>query len=277
MEKYNFISYISSDKCKFYSYYITHGCANIEQRMSDNFSELGPDDIPIIRGMWDNNIELLNHFNKIGQDYVYVDNGYFMKGPGKTNGYFRFVWNANQETRIFDCPSTRFDGLFKDNIHIRDWQCNERGPIIVTTPAPQPTKYWHLESWLDNTINRIKQFTDREIIVREKPVAGAKATTLSFLQCIESAYCVVTYNSMAAVEAVLFGIPVVVDKISTAAPMGVTDISKINNLVRPDRTKWMHSLAYGQWSLDEMYCTAKPWQEIIKRRPPNVKQDCDRI
>jgi hypothetical protein len=69
-------------------------------------------------------------------------------------------------------------------------------------------------------------------------------------------HALVTFNSVAATEAVMQGVPAFVLAPSNAAmPVGNTDLSKIETPYYPDRDKlhaWAHHLAYGQFHVDEL-------------------------
>ena len=61
-----------------------------------------------------------------------------------------------------------------------------------------------------------------------------------------------THGSVAAIEAVVLGCPVVVDPSSAAAPVGHTDIEGIREPIYPDRTEWLRSIAASQFTADEV-------------------------
>ena len=60
------------------------------------------------------------------------------------------------------------------------------------------------------------------------------------------------HGSNAAVESVILGTPVFVDRASAAALVGLTDLKQIENPVYPDRQQWLNNLAYNQWNEQEL-------------------------
>jgi hypothetical protein len=65
----------------------------------------------------------------------------------------------------------------------------------------------------------------------------------------------VTYNSIAAAEAVSYGIPAFALAPTVAAPVVSNDLSKIETPYYPDSEfvyRWASSLAYGQYNLEEL-------------------------
>lgn len=70
----------------------------------------------------------------------------------------------------------------------------------------------------------------------------------------------VTYNSTSGVEAVLSGVPTVtMDEGAMAWPVASHSIAE--PIVRPDREKWCHDLAWTQWSLEEI-ASGEAWSHL---------------
>jgi len=86
--------------------------------------------------------------------------------------------------------------------------------------------------------------------------AGAMAQGQSLDEALAAARLAVTWNSNAAVEAVLAGVPAItMDKGAMAWEVTGHDI--MAPPPKPDRTVWAAALAWKQWTLDEMssgYC-----------------------
>jgi hypothetical protein len=72
----------------------------------------------------------------------------------------------------------------------------------------------------------------------------------------DDVFALVTYNSIAATESVLHGIPVFVTAPCNAAmPVSSTDINQIDSPYYPDKDKvyaWACHLAYGQFHTQEL-------------------------
>jgi hypothetical protein len=69
-------------------------------------------------------------------------------------------------------------------------------------------------------------------------------------------FALVTFNSVAAVESIFYGIPAfTLASANAAGPVALQDLSKINEPYYADRDKlyaWACHLAYGQVHVDEM-------------------------
>ena len=63
----------------------------------------------------------------------------------------------------------------------------------------------------------------------------------------------VTHNSTAAVDAATYGIPVfLTSDLCLAWDIGSNNLKDIENPTMPDRTQWLHNLAYANWNIQEV-------------------------
>lgn len=82
----------------------------------------------------------------------------------------------------------------------------------------------------------------------------------SIQEDLKGAALCVTYNSTSGVEAVLAGVPTItMDEGAMAWP--VASHSPDEPIVKPDREKWAHGLAWTQWSLEEI-CSGEMWAHL---------------
>jgi hypothetical protein len=183
--------------------------------------------------------ELIAQSLRREQPWVYLDHGYFHRGHYE--GHYRLTLCDFQQREMTERPADRWDKL---GIRLKPWR--RGGDIIVCPPSENVSKIFGLDGWEAWALKTLKAHTDRPIKVRRKSDPNG------FLHAIGNAHCVVTHNSLAAVEAAVFGVPVFVDKSSAAAPIGLTDLSKIETPLYPDREMWARSLAYGQYTRAEM-------------------------
>ena len=66
------------------------------------------------------------------------------------------------------------------------------------------------------------------------------------------AFAIVTFNSNITLEATTRGIPCFTDKHNACAPISETDFSKIETPKYADREPLYHSMAYGQFTAEEI-------------------------
>lgn len=186
-----------------------------------------------------------------GRDFYYVDTGYF--GNGRWKHWHRIVKNNLQLTKIQSRPGDRWE---RHKIKFQQWQRGSK--IIVAAPDEKPCKFYNikLNEWIEQTVTTLKQYTDRPVVVRQRaPRRIDRIATDTLVQALSDAHALVTFNSNAATESILCGVPVFTLAPNAAGPVGSQDLSQIETPYYPDRDKlyaWASSLAYGQVHIDEM-------------------------
>ena len=200
--------------------------------------------------------------------------------------YYRLGWHHYLRCGNFNnknSPSDRWNQIQQDqNIKIKPWQFKEDGYVLLCLQKPNDSSlnkiyqnYDRYEDWIANTIEDIRTYTDRPILVRMHK--KRKGLNLSFLEnyknvCISSktplkiyeggdslqqdfdnAAVVIAYNSNVLVESVCEGIPsIALDADSLAWPV----CNLMSNIENPDlkidRTQWLYNLAYTTWLKEEI-------------------------
>lgn len=197
-----------------------------------------------------------------GRDYYYIDTGYF--GNGKHKLYHRITKNNMQYLGELDkeCPDDRF---VKTGVSISKWRPGRN--ILVCPPSQKAMNYWGLDlkEWLDETIATIKLHTERPIIIREKASRHERVNVDTMEMALgRDVHCMVTFNSIAAVESLMFGKPVFTMGPNAAQPLANTDLSKIEHPVMPsigEVRNLLCNLAYQQFTVREMR-TGYAWQQL---------------
>ena len=106
-----------------------------------------------------------------------------------------------------------------------------------------------------NTIETIKKHTDMEIVIREKGSRSERHYHSIFDALDEGIFATVAFNSIAAIESIAYGIPAFVTVPCAAAPLALTDLSRISKPFYPDESlvkQHCASLAYGQFTGEEI-------------------------
>lgn len=194
---------------------------------------------------------------KDNRDFYYMDSGYIgnYKSPINPNGwkwFHRIVKNDLQHSDIIDRPSDRWEKL---NYKIPKWKKSGKN-ILLVLPSEKPAKFYgvNLETWKKETIEKIKQYTDRPIIIREKLDRPTRIVKTIYEE-LDDAFALVTYQSIAATEAILYGVPAFALAPNAASPVSLNDISKIETPLYQDEDliyKWACHLAYGQFHINEL-------------------------
>lgn len=194
--------------------------------------------------------------------FYYLDNPYFIKG--KQKDYLRMSRNIFCRNSLGDYPDDRLKSF---GVTIQDWNTKRGDSILVLPPTHAMCWFFEQNAWLANTIAEIKKYTDRPIIVRQKPhnpiidlkthqplnnlsTVNVPAPPLS--EDLLKAHCVVTYNSNSAIQALQTGVPVICSENCSAYPL-TNKFEDIENLTLHDnRQQLFNTLAYSQFSHSEI-------------------------
>jgi len=196
-----------------------------------------------------------------GRDFYYVDTGYFGNEPSSNNPngwkyWHRIVKNNLQHTDIIDRPSDRFDQF---NKKFTPWKKTGR-KILVAAPDEKPCRFYGIDkqTWIEQTVDTLTQYTDRPIVVRERaPNRIDRIHHDTLQQALDNdVFALVTFNSVAAVESVFHGIPAfTLAPVNAASPVCRQDLSQIETpyyAANDQLQAWANHLAYGQFHVREM-------------------------
>jgi hypothetical protein len=210
-------------------------------------ADLPPEMIPCVGCQFELQ-ELEEEWIRKGRTFVYWDRGYLNRGGitwmKRRSGpeYFRWHVSRYQMGAIReDAPAVRLEKL---GVNPRPWR-KEGKRIIIAAPSPHYEKFHRIEGWTVRTREDAKR-SGRPVFIRQK------SSRVPLDRDLLNAHCLITHGSVAAIEAVVWGCPVIVDPSSAAAPVGQTSCDDIENLVTPDRTAWLRSIAASQFSLSEI-------------------------
>lgn len=219
----------------------------------------------------------MNHAQKLGQDYIFLENGYFGNYRTAVNHKSKKQWhriciNEMQQEAILKVPDDRWNNLLRNDPRLawKGWK-KAGSKILVVMPSSKPCKFYGQDpaEWKANTIAEIKKYTDREIVIREKASRIDRTQSRTIYEALDDdVFAMITYQSIAAVEAVAYGIPTFALAPSAAKNVALSDLSKIETPYYPDPElvrQWCCSLAYSQFSMEEMlYGTA--WNMVLENR-----------
>lgn len=209
------------------------------------------------------------------REFYYTDTGYLANhiGPGNPTGvklWHRIVKNSLQHHTIRECPPDRWQTLLAQDKRLewRGWKNYDKKILLVVPNAKSCVHYGiDIETWKNTTVDEIKKFSNLPIEIRYKASRRERNNGYTIYDAFDSGvYATVTFNSIAALESVLYGIPAFVSVPCAASPLASTDLSQLANPVKPDIDlilKQCYSLAYGQFTLEEMY-NGTAWKLLQK-------------
>lgn len=188
--------------------------------------------------------------------FYYMDSGYVGNYKSKSNPqgwklWHRIVKNGVQHDEIIDRPDDRWKRL---DYPIEKLKHGKH--ILLVTPSEKPCKFYGIDknNWIKATVAEIKKHTDRPIVVRDKAPRQQRINKTIF-EDLNNCHALVTYQSIAAIESVLYGIPAFTLAPTAADPVCDKDLSLIETPTQQDLDKihkWAHHLAYGQFHIDEL-------------------------
>lgn len=218
---------------------------------------------------------------------IIVDSNLFnYKNKNHSVHYFRYSMDGVFPTTgnyFWDNPdSARWQQISRDlGITLKDWRTTGEHILICT----QRNGGWSMKGslvvqWLEKTVDEIKKYSNRPIVVRghpgdkqaklylkSKPGRYTVSTNEHILDDFKNAWAVVTYNSTPGVAASIEGVPAfVTDPIpqtSQAYAVANCNLSKLENPDLKERQSWIERLAMCHWHFGELDNGAA-WQHMKK-------------
>ena len=218
------------------------------------------DAVIVLRGIMKH--KLIKQFWDAGQNFVYMDSGYLGNRPCAKNPrgwklWHRMVINNIQHSQLITRPSDRWQRL---GLSLAPRQQGRK--ILVVAPDQKPCKFYgiDLDQWIQDTVAQIKQYSNRPIEIRARHSNTVKLnrTSEQSFQAVlqDDVGVVVTYNSVAAVESLLHGVPTVaLAPVSAADPVASKTLAGVDDAFWPDddlRYHWACHLAYAQFHNTEL-------------------------
>ena len=131
--------------------------------------------------------------------------------------------------------------------------------ILVCPPSDKVMRLYGQplpDAWVEQTVQKIKKYTDRPIEIRLKPTRTERVSDKTIQAALnDDVHCLVTYNSIAAVEALMEGKPAVVLGTNAASAVAETDLANIESPNMPDRDimeSFFAHLGYCQFDVHEL-------------------------
>jgi hypothetical protein len=194
----------------------------------------------------------MNTCRDSGRDFYYIDTGYF--GNGKKKLYHRITRNDVQNVGpVISRP--------RDRLTATGWQPKKftRGSKILLAPPSQKLLNLYdinLDTWLESVQAEINAHTDREVVVRRKQSRSVRVNTDTMEMALsDDIHCLITFSSIAATEALLFGKPAITLGPNAAQSLCSRSVSAIENLNIPtmdEVEEWAAHLAYCQFTEQDM-------------------------
>lgn len=178
-----------------------------------------------------------------GRDWFYIDNGFI------GTGLYRIARNTVQAAQCRPSMAR----LSELGVSISPWR-KTGSHVLVCLQSDEFMAT--VAGFTSDIAAAVCNQTNRPVRVRRKGTPRPLATDLA------GCWCVVTWASNAAVEAILAGIPAIVLGESAALPMAGDGLDQIDAPPTPGgREEWAAGLAASQWTLDEI-ANGKAWADL---------------
>ena len=222
----------------------------------DNAIETDPVSNSMFWGFVNNNLEMVKKLEARNHHYWYTDTPYLGRFDNNNlrpnNHYWRVCKNAIHVSFLKGCKPDRFE-KFGINIKAPAFA----GKYVLVCPSSDGINaYLDEPNWTVEIMEQIKRYTDRPIKIRHKPrgrgTSGPSEAKVPLSEDLKEAWCVVTSCSISAVEAICEGVPVFCHDKSFATDVANTELADIENPYYGGPEPWLYSLAYQQFTPEEL-------------------------
>lgn len=215
-------------------------------------------------GRMKNNQEVYRKFKNNNKPIIIIEVGNLKRGDTwrisldhiNNLGFF-----GNNENLDLERPK-------KLGVNLKPFQENRRGEILIACQHIQSLQ-WEgmppMAKWVETVISKIKERTNRRIIVRPHPRSPFTFNVPNIIverpQKIQNTYddfdifynyhCVINHNSGPAIQAAINGVPVLCDSTSLAAPLSIT-WENLETPALPNREDWFIKLCHTEWTVEEI-------------------------
>ena len=194
----------------------------------------------------------VNYCWDTGRTFYYIDNGYIGNLSKKT--HFRIIKNHVHDIRpIIDRPRDRLDKLIYKTKPFRPGR-----KILLAPPSEKSFTIWDIDqpTWLAQTMTELQRHTDRPIEIRLKRTRDERMRTDTMESALaDDVHCLITYNSVAAVEAVMLGRPAIClgpNAAGVVCSQTLSDVESPRVPTEDEREAWLRHLSYSQFTFTEM-------------------------
>lgn len=186
--------------------------------------------------------------------------------------------NINGEGKFANINELDASRIKKLGVSLKEPKLNRSSNILIACQHQKSLQWQGLpstEAWVRETVNNIRKYTDRKIIVRPHPRnmfnLSLSDVTLEYPKKINNTYddfdinynvhAVINHNSGPAVQAAIDGTPIVCHSSSLAYP--VSDLlENIEKIHLPQREEWFLNLCHTEWTLPEIE-SGEPIRKIL--------------
>jgi hypothetical protein len=210
--------------------------------------------------------------------WLSIDSNVFIyKNKENPKRYLRYSFNGVFPKEGIYCNDNpgeeNWNNMRRDyNMNLAPWRKNGNH-ILITLQRPMgwSMRGYNLMQWLEETFTKIRQHSDRPIIIRWHPGdwksypnyapilkkynATVSPQTRHITEDLVNCWALVCHNSTPSAVAPIEGIPAFITddpSYSQGGDVANTDFSKLEDPILLDRELWIRKLAQCHWSFDDL-------------------------
>lgn len=219
------------------------------------YGEMVPADVGVTFGtrkrqvrLADARWKMLQAHKRAGSRVVIIESGFM-----KPETYWSVGWDNINGRADFNNRNMSGDRFAALDIELAPWKTGGQY-VLLCGQRPHGSGAINLGNygaWEAETLRRIR---DRGYVALIRPHPGVSKTPLSLERQLDGASVCVTWNTNAAVQAVMAGVPsIALDEGSVAWAVSGHTLDDLASPPRPaNRVQWARDLAYAQWTVAEI-------------------------
>ena len=157
-------------------------------------------------------------------------------------------------------------------LRLKPWRTD--GEAILLCGQHDKSQQWNLlpdmATWVNETIENIRTYTDRPIVFRPHPRCPVRHLDRKFKNVsyqipkqtpgtyddfdidFANVYCTVSWTSNPGIHSVIEGVPSYTSPSSLAWDVSIKSLTNLENPPLPDRTQWLNDYGHTEWTVNEI-------------------------
>ena len=221
-------------------------------------AEENTNSVLVIRGLGGGSQKAIKRCWAEGRPFYAIDTGYF--GNGKHKIWHRITYNALQNmNRIIERDANRLELQLKQSWKDIYKPFTPGSKILVCPPSDKVMNMFDqgtAHEWTTKLVTQLKTLTDRPIEIRMKPIRSERISTKTIQEALQDdVHCLITYNSIAATEALMEGKPAITLGPNAAQLVCETNLVNLETPKIPSKDEmyaFLTHLSYSQFTQLEM-------------------------
>ena len=232
-------------------------------------------------GLAGRNINQIREVTEKGEEWWYVDVGYLTQQITRypepkihdlNKTYFRICKGSIHTTKGKVGNGARLRELETKGIDVefKGWYTGKTEHILLCPSSQTVTFHTNgisQQEWIDMVSEELKKYTERKIVIRNKPRPGNEWWEKDIKKDLENCHCLVTNMSLAAVDAIMNRVPVISAGKNVAAPVSSRLPKYVEKPFKPGRktiNEWLKYITEHQFTIPEIENGVA--YEVLKRQ-----------